>query len=238
MPSWRSRRESWLGGSVRVRASWSIWPVGVALVGSRPSRRGQSMDCVTCGSSAVAERPERTARGYRRFRCRECGKQYNERSGSLLNDTQHPSDVIALVVLWRLRYRLTLRDLAKMFLVRGIIFSHEAVREWEAKLAPVLADELRQRRHGKRGTRGRPISESPWPVGVPVSRHRPRRQSRGHDAERAPRHGGGSGFLPLGQGCYRRDARPGHHGRARFLPAGDPLDARPAGRSSEQRIQE
>jgi hypothetical protein len=80
------------------------------------------MDCVACGSAAVAERPERTAQGYRRFRCRDCGKQYNERSGSLLNHTQYPSDVIALVVLWRLRYRLTLRDLAEMFLVRGIVF--------------------------------------------------------------------------------------------------------------------
>jgi transposase-like protein len=113
------------------------------------------MDCVACGSAAVTERPERTAQGYRRFRCRDCGRQYNERSGGVLNHTQYPSDVIALVVLWRLRYRLTLRDLAEMFLVRGIVFSHEAVREWEAKLAPLLADELRQRRHGRGGARGR-----------------------------------------------------------------------------------
>src|SRR5215213_2252629 len=113
------------------------------------------MDCVACGSAAVTERPERTARGYRRFRCRDCGKQYNERSGGLLNHTQYPSDVIALVVLWRLRYRLTLRDLSEMFLVRGLVFSHEAVRDWEAKLAPALADELRRRRHGKGGARGR-----------------------------------------------------------------------------------
>ena len=42
--------------------------------------------------------------------------------------------VIALVVLWRLRYKLSLRDLPEMFAVRGIVFSHEAVREWEAKL--------------------------------------------------------------------------------------------------------
>ena len=75
------------------------------------------MDCVACGSAAVTERPERTARGYRRFRCRGCGKQYNERSGTLLNHARCPSDVIALVVLWRLRYRLTLRDLAEMFLI-------------------------------------------------------------------------------------------------------------------------
>ena len=44
-----------------------------------------------------------------------------------------------------LRYRLTLRDLAEMFLIRGIVFSYEAVREWEAKLTPILSDELRQR---------------------------------------------------------------------------------------------
>src|SRR3954464_4003145 len=106
------------------------------------------MDCVCCGSAAVTERPEPTARGYRRFRCRDCGKQFNERSGTLLNHAQYPSDVIALVVLWRLRYRLTLRDLAEMFLHRGLVFSHGRAakridgRDWEAKLAPALADEL------------------------------------------------------------------------------------------------
>src|SRR3954453_20221044 len=94
------------------------------------------MDCVACGSTEVTERPERTAQGYRRFRCRTCGKQFNERSGTVLNHAQYPSDVIALVVLWRLRYRPPLRDLADMFLLRGIVFSYEAVREWEAKLAP------------------------------------------------------------------------------------------------------
>ena len=84
------------------------------------------MDCVACGSGAVTQRREPTARGYRRFRCRDCGKQYNERSGGVLNHTQYPSDVIALVVLWRLRCRLILRDLAEMFLIRGIVFSYEA----------------------------------------------------------------------------------------------------------------
>ena len=79
------------------------------------------MDCVACGSAAVTERPERTARCYRRFRCHGCGRRFNERSGTLLNHAQYPSDVIALVVLWRLRYRLTLRDLSEMFLQRGTL---------------------------------------------------------------------------------------------------------------------
>src|SRR3954449_8114833 len=110
------------------------------------------MRCIGCGSKAVTERSERTAQGYRRFRCRTCSKQFNERSGTMLNRTQYPSDVIALVVLWRLRYKLSLRDLPEMFLVRGMVFSYEAVREWEAKLSPALAENLRRR---QRGTVGR-----------------------------------------------------------------------------------
>src|ERR671921_1194304 len=109
------------------------------------------MRCGGCGSAAVTERPERTTQGYRRFRCRVCGKQFNERSGTVLNRAQYPSDVIALVVLWRLRHKLSLRDLPEMFALRGLVFSHEAVREWEAKLTPALAEELRRRRRGKAG---------------------------------------------------------------------------------------
>jgi hypothetical protein len=109
------------------------------------------MRCLACGQAAIRERPERTAQGYRRFRCR-C-KQFNERSASVLNKAQYSSDVIALAVLWRLRYKLSLRDLAEMFLTRGFIFTYEAVREWEAKLTPALAENLRRKRKGRIGLR-------------------------------------------------------------------------------------
>src|ERR1700732_1198888 len=109
------------------------------------------MRCPACRSTAVRHRSERAAQGYRRFRCGNCGKQFNERSAGLLNRAQYPSDVIALVVLWRLRYKLSLRDLAEMFLIRGLVFSYEAVRDWEAKLTPALAENLRRRRKGKVG---------------------------------------------------------------------------------------
>jgi hypothetical protein len=90
------------------------------------------MRCPKCRSTAVEEGPERTAQCYRR--CLDCTKQFNERSGGLLNRMQYPSDVIALVVLWRLRYKLSLRDLAEMFLSRGLVFTYEAVRDWAVKL--------------------------------------------------------------------------------------------------------
>ena len=68
-----------------------------------------------------------------------------------MNRTQYPSDVIALVVLWRLRYKLSLRDLAEMFLMRGFVFSYAAVRDWETKLTPAVAEDLRRRRKGRIG---------------------------------------------------------------------------------------
>jgi len=68
-----------------------------------------------------------------------------------VNRTQYPSDVIALAVLRGLRYKLSLRDLPEMFLIRGIELSDEAVRDWEAKLTPTLIDNLLRRRKGRIG---------------------------------------------------------------------------------------
>src|SRR3954464_12974074 len=47
--------------------------------------------------------------------------------------------------------KLSLRDLAEILLLRGLVFSHEAIRDWEAKLAPLLTNALRRRRRGKAG---------------------------------------------------------------------------------------
>ena len=50
------------------------------------------------------------------------------------------------MVMWRLRYKLSLRDLAEMFLVRGITFTHETVRLWEARFAPLIMVKLKAER--------------------------------------------------------------------------------------------
>ena len=47
--------------------------------------------------------------------------------------------------------KLSLRDLAEILLLRGLVFSHEAIRDWEARLAPLFTDALRKRRKGKAG---------------------------------------------------------------------------------------
>lgn len=109
------------------------------------------MDCPHCSSTSTSERADRTTHGYRRFRCGDCGRGFNERTGGAFNRLQYPTDIVCLVVLWRLRYKLSLRDLAEMFLERGFVFTHEAVRDWEAKFAPLVTQQLRQRRRGKAG---------------------------------------------------------------------------------------
>ncbi len=101
---------------------------------------------VGCGDRAARSHSSRL----RRFRCRDCGRQFNERSGGVLNRTYLPSDVIAFVMFCRLRYRLTLRNLSEIMALRGIGVSYEAVRGWESKLLPVMGDELRKRRFAKR----------------------------------------------------------------------------------------
>jgi putative transposase len=111
------------------------------------------MTCPHCGSTTTTERPDRTELGYRRFRCRACRRSFNEQAGTPFNRLQYPTEVVCLVVLWRFRYQLSLRDLAAMFLQRGITVTHEAGREWERKLAPLLSQALRKRRYHQIGHR-------------------------------------------------------------------------------------
>jgi len=87
------------------------------------------------------------------FRCDDCRRRWNERTGTPFNYLEFPTDIVFEVVLCRLRYKLSLRNLAEMFLLRGFEFTHEAVREWEERFAPLLTEQLRRKRKGKVGRR-------------------------------------------------------------------------------------
>ena len=116
------------------------------------------MDCPHCAAPDPCELGRRTALGYRTFRCRACKRTSNERTGTPFNHLEYPTDVVLPVVRRRLQYTMSLRDLATMFLERGIPLTHEAVREWDAGypgagVAPLLAERLRTRCRSKGGTR-------------------------------------------------------------------------------------
>jgi transposase-like protein len=107
------------------------------------------MNCPYCTSATTKEQTKKTSLGYRTFRCSACQRIFNERSGTPFNFLEYPTDIVLLVVLWRLRYKLSLRDLAEMFLQRGWVLTHETVRDWEARFAPLIGDQLRRKRRGQ-----------------------------------------------------------------------------------------
>jgi transposase-like protein len=109
------------------------------------------MTCPYCGAATTTEQAQGTALGYRKVRCQACGQLFNERTGTPFNFLGYPTDIVLLVVMWRFRYKFSLRDLAERCLTRGFQFTHEAIRVWEARFAPLIAERLRAKRHGRVG---------------------------------------------------------------------------------------
>ena len=73
------------------------------------------MNCPHCQASRTQELTETTDLSYAVFRCGRCQRKFNERTGSPFNYLEFPTDIVFQVVLCRLRYKLSLRDLAEMF---------------------------------------------------------------------------------------------------------------------------
>src|SRR5688572_1510663 len=94
----------------------------------------RAMVCPHCQSASIRNLNHPTDLGYAFFRCGDCGRKFNERTGTPFNFLEFPTDIVFEIVLCRLLYKLSLRNLAQMFLLRGIEFTHEAVREWEGTL--------------------------------------------------------------------------------------------------------
>lgn len=55
------------------------------------------------------------------------------------------------VLLCRLCYKLSFRDIAKFFLLRGFEFMHETVHDWKERFAPIFVKQSRAKRKGKMG---------------------------------------------------------------------------------------
>ncbi len=99
------------------------------------------MTCPHCESTAVGRRKQRTALGYRRFSCSNCQHRFNERTGTAFNELRFPTDIVLLAVLWRLRYKLGLRDVAELLLQRGYEVTHETIRAGEFRFTPLITAE-------------------------------------------------------------------------------------------------
>jgi putative transposase len=104
------------------------------------------MDCPHCSSNNVVKRDKLTKLGYQIFFCNNCNRQYNERTLSPFNRLKAKTEIVFEVVILRLRFKLSLRDLVEMFLIRGITLSHETIRTWEQDFAPFITEYLRAKR--------------------------------------------------------------------------------------------
>src|SRR5438309_8507082 len=109
------------------------------------------MTCLHCRSCQTRKLRVATDLGYARFQCQSCRRTFHERTGTPFNFLEMSTDIVFQVVLFRLLFKLSLRDLMPLFLIRGYELSHETVRDWEARFAPLLADQVRRRRQGRVG---------------------------------------------------------------------------------------
>ncbi len=85
------------------------------------------------------------------FRCKLCRRTYNERTGNPFNFIEVPTDILFQVLLCRVRYKLSYRDVAEFFMLRGFVFTHETVRDWEERFLPLFTEQIRTKRRGKVG---------------------------------------------------------------------------------------
>ena len=108
------------------------------------------MNCPHCPSLKVANRSRLTRHGYKTFKCNNCNRTFNERTGTPFNRTHIQTATLFKVVLWGLRYKLSLSDLAEMFSVEveRFYFARETIRRWREKFAPLITDELKKERKG------------------------------------------------------------------------------------------
>lgn len=104
------------------------------------------MKCISCNSINVLKRTAVTKQGLAQYRCRHCGKYYNERSGTTYNFTQYPVEIITLVVFFYYRYKLSLVDITEIMALRNVNLSHETVRRWTQNCGTDLAEKCRSKR--------------------------------------------------------------------------------------------
>ena len=109
------------------------------------------MDCPHCQSIRVSSLKRKTSLGYDMFRCKLCRRTFNERTDTPFNFIEVPTDIIFQVLLCRVRYKLSYRDVAELFLLRGFQFTHETVRDWEERFLPHFTEQIRTKRKGKVG---------------------------------------------------------------------------------------
>ncbi len=109
------------------------------------------MNCPHCDSKRTSKLKLKTRLDYLQFRCCDCSKQYNERTGTPYNYIEYPTEVVTLAVYLYYRFRNSLGNVVELMAMRGFDLSHQTIYNWAHRFGVELAKEFRKFRHGKSG---------------------------------------------------------------------------------------
>jgi putative transposase len=93
------------------------------------------MTCPHGQSRPIRKLRVATDLGYSRFPCRSCRRTCDEQTATPFHFLERPTDIVFQVVLFRLLFKLSLRDLMHLFLIRGYQLSNETAYGPETKFS-------------------------------------------------------------------------------------------------------
>ncbi len=111
------------------------------------------MNCPHCDSKCTPKLKLKTRLGYLQFRCPDCSKQFNERTGTPYNYIEYPTEVVTLAVYLYYRFRNSLDNVVELMAMRGFDLSHQTIYNWAHRFGVEMAKQFRENRKGKSGAK-------------------------------------------------------------------------------------
>lgn len=91
------------------------------------------MDCVSCGSSRIVRNGTRNS--LQGFLCRDCGRQFNERSGTLFAGMRYRPEEVVFALRLKFNYRLSSREASELMAEMGHPVSKNTILSWTDRFA-------------------------------------------------------------------------------------------------------
>ena len=97
---------------------------------------GMNPKCPACEAGSWKVGFSRTNR--RVYKCKSCGKKFNERAGTPFHGLHFPDGGALMAMLLYAKYPLSSRDIAEIMLFNGVEISHATICEWQPRFAPYM----------------------------------------------------------------------------------------------------
>ena len=104
------------------------------------------MNCPHCKSTNTRQCKQVTYLGYLKFRCRQCDRQFNERTGTIFNYFKYPTEVVILAVCYYYQLKTSLDDVVNLMMKRGFNLRHQTIWNWMQTVRIETALQFRENR--------------------------------------------------------------------------------------------